>query len=102
MGLLIKGGEIVTATKRWRGDVRCREGKIVEIGNVLDWMPGEELVDAGDLLVMPGGVDSHVHMELPVAGTVSSDDFETGTLAGLAGGTTTIIDFASSSTNRYK
>ena len=93
MAILIRGGEIVTAETRWRGDVRCRSGKIVEIGGVLDWMPGEELVDAGDLMVMPGGVDPHVHMELPVAGTVSSDDFETGTLAGLAGGTTTIIDF---------
>lgn len=50
-------------------------------------------MDAGDLLVLPGGVDPHVHMELPVAGTVSADDFETGTAAGLAGGTTTIIDF---------
>lgn len=55
--------------------------------------PGEQVLDAGDLLVLPGGVDPHVHMELPVAGTVSSDDFETGTAAGLAGGTTTVIDF---------
>ena len=93
MSLLIKGGEIVTAERRWRGDVRCRDGKIVEVGGVLEWGPGEERVDAGDLLVIPGGVDPHVHMELPVAGTVSSDDFETGTAAGLAGGTTTIIDF---------
>lgn len=93
VGLLIKGGEIVTAERRWRGDVRCREGKIVEVGGVLEWAPGEELVDARDQLVIPGGVDPHVHMELPVAGTVSADDFETGTAAGLAGGTTTIIDF---------
>lgn len=93
MSLLIQGGEIVTAERRWRGDVRCRGGKIVEVGESLKRGVGEELVDAGDLLVLPGGVDPHVHMELPVAGTVSSDDFETGTAAGLAGGTTTIIDF---------
>jgi dihydropyrimidinase len=93
VGLLVKGGEIVTAERRWRGDVRCRDGQIVEVGGVLEWGPGEELVDAGGLLIFPGGVDPHVHMELPVAGTVSSDDFETGTAAGLAGGTTTIIDF---------
>ena len=83
MALLVKGGEIVTAERRWRGDVRCREGQIVEVGGVLEWAPGEQLVDASDLLVMPGGVDPHVHMELPVAGTVSSDDFETGTIAQL-------------------
>ena len=93
MSLLIKHGEIVTAEKRWRGDIRCREGRIVEIGEGLETDAGEEIVDAGELLVFPGGVDPHVHMELPVAGTVSSDDFETGTAAGLAGGTTTIIDF---------
>jgi dihydropyrimidinase len=93
VALLVKGGEIVTAEKRWRGDVRCRDGQIVEVGGVLEWAPGEQLVDAVDLLVIPGGVDPHVHMELPVAGTVSSDDFATGTAAGLAGGTTTIIDF---------
>jgi dihydropyrimidinase len=93
VGLLVKGGEIVTAERRWRGDVRCRDGQIVEVGGVLEWGPGEELVDAGGLLIFPGGVDPHVHMELPVAGTVSADDFESGTAAGLAGGTTTIIDF---------
>ncbi len=93
MSLLVKHGEIVTAERRWRGDIRCREGQIVEIGENLGREAGEELVDAGDLLIFPGGVDPHVHMELPVAGTVSSDDFETGTAAGLAGGTTTIIDF---------
>lgn len=93
MSLLIQGGEIVTAERRWRGDVRCREGRIVEIGEGLERGSGEVVLDAGDLLVLPGGVDPHVHMELPVAGTVSSDDFETGTAAGLAGGTTTIIDF---------
>ena len=93
MGLLIRNGDIVTAERRWRGDIRCGEGRIVEIGEGLERDSGEELIDAGDLMVFPGGVDPHVHMELPVAGTVSSDDFETGTAAGLAGGTTTIIDF---------
>jgi len=93
VSLLIKHGDIITAERRWRGDIRCREGRIVELGEGLEKEPGEEMVDAGDLLVFPGGVDPHVHMELPVSGTVSSDDFETGTAAGLAGGTTTIIDF---------
>ena len=91
-GLLIRGGEIVTADRRGRGDVRVRESTVVEIGERLE-AAGEEVVDATDLLVLPGGVDPHVHMSLPVAGTVSSDDFESGTAAGLAGGTTSIIDF---------
>ena len=93
MAILIKNGEIVTAERRWRGDIRCRGGRIVELGENLEAGTEERTVDASDLLVLPGGVDPHVHMQLPVAGTVSSDDFESGTAAALAGGTTTIIDF---------
>jgi dihydropyrimidinase len=92
MALLVRNGILVTGAGRRRGDVRCRDGRIVELGVGLE-PAGEELVDAGDQFVFPGGVDPHVHMALPVAGTVSSDDFETGTAAALAGGTTTIIDF---------
>ncbi|MDH3404329.1 MAG: dihydropyrimidinase [Acidobacteriota bacterium] len=92
MGLLIKNGTVVTAEGLSVGDVRCREGRIVELGAGLP-AAGERVVDASGQYVFPGGVDPHVHMELPVAGTVSSDDFETGTAAALAGGTTTVIDF---------
>ena len=92
MSLLIKNGTLVTAETSRRGDVRCRDGKIVEVGSDLE-AAGEEIVDASGQLVLPGGVDPHVHMALPVAGTVSSDDFESGTAAGVAGGTTTIVDF---------
>ena len=93
MPLLIKNGDIVTASARWTGDIRCRDGRIVELGGNLERAADEEIVDASGQLVFPGGVDPHVHMSLPVMGTVSSDDFESGTAAGLAGGTTTIIDF---------
>ena len=92
MGLLIKNGTVVTASDQWVGDVRCREGRIAELGADLE-PAGDEVVDASGQYVFPGGVDPHVHMELPLAGTISSDDFETGTAAGIAGGTTTIIDF---------
>jgi dihydropyrimidinase len=92
MGLLIRNGNLLTAAGRATGDVRCQDGKIVEVGPELE-PAGEELLDAGGRYVFPGGVDPHVHMALPVAGTVSSDDFETGTAAALAGGTTTIVDF---------
>jgi dihydropyrimidinase len=93
MGILIRNGDIVTAQKRWRGDIRCHEGRIVELGEALEPGSNDEILDASDRFVFPGGVDPHVHMQLPVAGTVSSDDFESGTAAALAGGTTTIVDF---------
>ena len=92
MSLMIRNGILLTATGRERGDVRCREGRIAETGADLE-PAGEEVLDASGCYVFPGGVDPHVHMSLPVAGTVSSDDFATGTAAALAGGTTTIVDF---------
>lgn len=90
--LLVKNGILVTASDRRRGDLRCRRGRIVESGPDLE-PAGEELIDASGRLVFPGGVDPHVHLSLPVMGTVSADDFESGTAAALAGGTTTVIDF---------
>jgi dihydropyrimidinase len=93
MGTLITNGTVVTAGDSWVGDLRCRDGRIVELGKELTPIGKEEVVDASGQYVFPGGVDPHVHMELPVAGTVSADDFETGTAAAVAGGTTTIIDF---------
>jgi dihydropyrimidinase len=92
MGLLIKNGTLLTADGRTPGDLRCRDGRIVEVGAGLE-PAGEEVLDAAGAYVFPGGVDPHVHMALPVAGTVSADDFATGTAAALAGGTTTIVDF---------
>jgi dihydropyrimidinase len=92
MGLLIRNGTIVTALDRARGDVLCEEGRIVAVGAGLD-AAGHDILDAADRLVFPGGVDPHVHMALPFMGTVSKDDFETGGAAGLAGGTTTFVDF---------
>ncbi len=92
MSILIKNGTIVTAIDKAVGDVRCTDGKITEIGTNLE-AAGEEVIDASGQYIFPGGLDPHVHMELPFMGTVSADDFETGTAAGVAGGTTSIIDF---------
>ncbi len=95
MGLLIRQGEIVTATERFVGDIYCSEGKIAAIGSTLEKQgPKDQVIEAAGAFVFPGGVDPHTHMELPFMGTQSSDDFETGTAAGVAGGTTTIIDLA--------
>src|SRR5438093_700907 len=94
MGLLIKNGEIVTATDRYVGDIYCDGGKIVAIGENLEKRGAkDETLDASGQLVFPGFIDPHVHMELPFMGTVSADDFETGTASGIAGGTTCIVDF---------
>ena len=93
MSVLIKGGTIVTADQTFRGDVLCANGKIVEIGVDVAAPARAEVVDAGGQFVMPGGIDPHTHMQLPFMGTVASDDFYSGTAAGLAGGTTMIIDF---------
>jgi len=93
MSLLIRGGTVVDSTHSYRADVLCEGGKIVAIDADLVAPPGAETVDAGGMLVIPGGIDPHTHMELPFMGTVASDDFFSGTAAGLAGGTTSIIDF---------
>lgn len=93
MSTLVKGGTVVTADLTHRADVLCADGKIVAIGEDLDAPADAEVVDAHGQYVMPGGIDPHTHMQLPFMGTVASDDFFTGTAAGLAGGTTMIIDF---------
>ncbi len=93
MSVLIKNGTIVTALDERRGDVYCDGDKIIAVGPELEGSSGDEVIDASGQFVFPGGLDPHVHMELPFMGTVASDDFETGTAAGIAGGTTSIIDF---------
>jgi dihydropyrimidinase len=93
MGILIRGGTIVTADQTLRADVYCVDEKIAAIGPDLEAPSGTEIIDAGGQYVMPGGIDPHTHMQLPFMGTVASEDFYTGTAAGLAGGTTSIIDF---------
>jgi len=93
MTVLIKGGTVVTADRSYRADVLCDSGTISAIGENLDAPAGAEIIDAAGQYVMPGGIDPHTHMQLPFMGTVASEDFESGTAAGLAGGTTMIIDF---------
>lgn len=91
--LLIRGGTLVTADERRRADLLCRDGLVAAIGTGLDVQPGCEVVDAGGCFVMPGGIDPHTHLQLPMMGTVVADDFLSGTVAAAAGGTTTILDF---------
>lgn len=84
---------MVTAGQTIRADVYCADGKIKQVGERLDVAAGAEIIDAGGQYVMPGGIDPHTHIQLPFMGTVASEDFYTGTAAGPAGGTTSIIDF---------
>jgi len=93
MSVLIKNGTIVNSDQSFQADVLCADGKIQEIGSNISAPSGAEVIDAAGQFVMPGGIDPHTHMQLPFMGTVASEDFYTGTAAGLAGGTTMIIDF---------
>ena len=91
--VLIRGGTVVNAEASVRADVLCEGGLIRAVGPDLQAPAGATVVDAGGALVLPGGIDPHTHMELPFMGTVTKDDFYTGTAAGVSGGTTMIIDF---------
>jgi len=91
--ILIRGGTVVNADQAFQADVLTQDGKIIAVGPNLQAPAGAQVVDAGGQYVMPGGIDPHTHMQLPFMGTTTMDDFYTGTAAGLAGGTTSIIDF---------
>ncbi|RST72209.1 dihydropyrimidinase [Siminovitchia acidinfaciens] len=92
MKKIIKNGTIVTATDIYTADVLIEDEKIQAIGkNISDIYA--EVIDASGYYVMPGGIDPHTHMDMPFGGTVTADDFETGSIAAAHGGTTTIIDF---------
>ena len=92
--ILIRGGTLVTATDSCKAELLIRDGKIVEIGTNL--ATTGRILDASDQLVMPGGIDTHVHLSHPIdsLGSKTADDFSTGTVAAACGGVTTFIDFA--------
>lgn len=91
MSTVIKGGTIVTADLSYPADLLIEDGRIAAIGQGL---VGDKVLDATGCYVMPGGIDPHTHLEMPFMGTYSADDFESGTRAALAGGTTMVVDFA--------
>ncbi|MEB1805845.1 MAG: dihydropyrimidinase [Bacillaceae bacterium] len=92
MKKIIKNGTIVTATDTYQADLLIDNGKITAIGHDFP-VGGAEVIDAQGAYVFPGGIDPHTHLEMPFGGTVTKDDFETGTIAAAFGGTTTVIDF---------
>src|SRR5947207_878917 len=90
---IIKSGNVVTPAGSFVGDIGIRGEKIAALGVELD-TDGAKVIDARGHHVIPGVLDVHVHLELPFCGTVSADDYRTGTRAGARGGVTTVIDFA--------
>jgi dihydropyrimidinase len=89
---IIKSGTLITASETFIADILVEGEKIISIGNDIRPTNGT-VIDASGKLVMPGGVDPHVHLDLPMFDTVSSDDHYTGQKAAAFGGTTTVIDF---------
>lgn len=102
MSVLIQSGTLVTSSETFQADILVEDEKIALVGSHLP-VPGDtEVVDAAGKLVLPGGVDVHTHFDLPMFGTVSSDDHYTGHKAAAFGGTTTVIDFVSQDFPRLK
>jgi dihydropyrimidinase len=92
MALLIKGGEIVTAESRYRGDIFIEDETITHIAPDIPPAPGAEIIDATGKLVFPGFIDPHVHIHLPFMATFAKDTHTTASVAALIGGTTTFIE----------
>ncbi|KRX10204.1 Metal-dependent hydrolase, composite domain [Pseudocohnilembus persalinus] len=90
--LFLKGGTVVNVDLEEKADVLIKNGKIIQVGDIKPPVDAK-VIDATGKFVMPGGIDTHTHMQLPFMGTVAVDDFNLGTRAAIAGGTTSILDF---------
>jgi dihydropyrimidinase len=101
MAILIKNGTLITASETYEADILIEDEKISLIGKDLHH-PNAEVIDATGKLIMPGGIDPHVHLDLPMFGTVSSDDHYTGHKAAAFGGTTTVMDFVVLETDGFQ
>src|SRR6267143_1452632 len=89
---IIRGGTVATASDTFACDIGIRDGRIAALG--LDLGAAAEIVDAAGMLVLPGGIDSHVHLSQPSGpGITMADDFESGTRAAAFGGNTTVLPF---------
>jgi dihydropyrimidinase len=94
MTLLIRNGTLVSDLHTWSADILIEDDRIRDVAPDIPFTIADEIIDATGMLVLPGGIDVHTHMDMPFGGATSSDDFETGTRAAAFGGTTTIVDFA--------
>src|SRR6202167_542604 len=92
--VLIQNGTIVNADSTVKADLLIDGAVIKEVRAGIPAAAADTIVDATGLLLLPGGIDAHTHLDMPFGGSKSADDFETGTRAAAIGGTTTIVDFA--------
>ncbi len=93
MKTLIKNGTIVNSDAMIKADILVNDGKIAEISENIDPITAQEVIDASELLVLPGGIDVHTHLEMKMGNTYSADGYESGTAAAACGGVTTVFDY---------
>lgn len=96
MRICIKNGEVINACRRFHSDVLIEENKIIAVEPSID-SPDAQIIDARGCYLFPGFIDTHTHFDLDLGTTITADDFNTGTVAALLGGTTTVLDFATQS-----
>ena len=94
MSLLIQNGTVVLADRTFAADVLIEGELVKEVRAGIPPNAADTIIDASGMLLLPGGIDVHTHLDMPFGGTTSSDDYLTGTRAAAYGGTTTIVDFA--------
>lgn len=94
MALIIKNGTIYTAADSYKADIRVDGETITQIADKITAGKNDEVIDASGLEIYPGAIDVHTHLDMPFMGTVTADDFESGTIAAACGGTTSLVDFA--------
>lgn len=90
---LLKNGKVVNADFSFKADLLLEDGKISAISENLSHKSAT-VIDCTNKLIIPGGIDTHTHLQLPFMGAFAADDFDQGTKAAIAGGTTSFIDFA--------
>src|SRR5712692_463405 len=93
ISIIIKNGRMVTASDNYVADILIENDLITTIGRNIT-LPADRVIDATGRYVIPVGIDAHTHLDMPFGGTMSADDFESGTIAAAFGGTTSVIDFA--------
>lgn len=93
IGTIVRGGTVVTATDLFPADVLIEDGVVSALARTIPAI-GHQSIDASGAYVFPGFIDPHTHLDMPFGGTVTADDFASGTIAAALGGTTTIVDFA--------
>src|SRR5260370_12579311 len=94
MRLLIRNGTVVTSTRTTKADILIEADRIKDISAAIPIEHGDRVIDATGMLLLPGGIDVHTHLDMPFGGTTSSDDFETATKPAPFRATTPPLDFA--------